>query len=149
MRYLLRTSLSVPTAQFYCFNSHYDGHQSASFDILVELSQIVIYFFLSFSSSLSLWLKSAESRLTWSSYETIVLTCKKQHDVLDVHKLDFLVPWFIAFLYYKFFSKCCGEWEGDASFVLLRFVMFLNKVLTLFICENCTAICSGDNVHNK
>ena len=29
---------------------------------------------------------------------------------------------------------------------MLRFVLFVNKVLTLFICENCTAIGSGDNV---
>ena len=38
----LRTPLSVPTAQFYCSNSRYNGHQSASFDILAELFQIII-----------------------------------------------------------------------------------------------------------
>ena len=76
----LQTPLSVPTAQFYCSNSPYNGHQSASFDILAELSQIIIHFFLFLSSSLSLWLKSehSDSRLTWSFHETTVLTCKKQ-----------------------------------------------------------------------
>ena len=75
----LRTPLSVPTAQFYCSNSRYNGHQSASFDILAELFQIIIYLFLFFSSSLSLRLKSeqSDSRLTWSFRETTVLTCKK------------------------------------------------------------------------
>ena len=57
------------------------------------------------------------------------------HDVLNVHKLDFLVPFFMVFVYHKFCSDCCGESEGDASFVLLRFVLFVNKVLTLLI--NC------------
>ena len=76
----LQTRLSVPTAQFYCSNSPYNGHPSASFDILTELSQIIIHFFLFLSSSLSLWLKSehSDSRLTWSFHETTVLTCKKQ-----------------------------------------------------------------------
>ena len=62
------------------FYSRYNGHQSAFLDILAELSQIIIYFFLFFSSSLSLWLKSelSDSRLTWSFYETTILTCKKQ-----------------------------------------------------------------------
>ena len=61
----LQTTLSVPTAQqwarFYCPNSRYNGHQSASFNILAELSQIIIYLFLFFSSSLSFWLKSEHS----------------------------------------------------------------------------------------
>ena len=52
------------------------GYQSAPFDILAELSQFIIYFFLFLSSSLSLWLKSehSDSLLTWSFYETTVLT---------------------------------------------------------------------------
>ena len=75
----LTKPLSVPTVQFYCSNSRYNGHQSASFDILAELSQNIIYFFLFFSSCLPLWLKSeqSDSRLTWSFYETTVLTLKK------------------------------------------------------------------------
>ena len=38
----------VPTAQFHCSNSCYNGHQSAFFDILAELSQIIVdlFFFL-------------------------------------------------------------------------------------------------------
>ena len=66
----LRTPLLVPTSQLYC-----------SCHILAELSQIIIYFFLFLSSCLSLiWLKSkhSDSLLTWSFYETTVLTCKKQ-----------------------------------------------------------------------
>ena len=64
----LQTPLSVPTAQFYCSCSRYNGHQSTSCgNILVELSQIIIYFFLFLCSSLSLWLKSEHpySCLTW------------------------------------------------------------------------------------
>ena len=38
------------------------------------------------------------------------------------------------------------ELKGDVSPVLSRFVLF---VLTLLICENCTAIGSGDNVQYK
>ena len=60
------------------------------------------------------------------------LGAKNSHDVLNVHKLVFLVPYFIVFVSYKFFSDCCGEWKGDASFVLLRFVLWVNKVLTLY-----------------
>ena len=47
---------------------------------LVELSQIIIYFFLFLCSSLSLWLKSehSDSCLTWYFHETAVFTCKKQ-----------------------------------------------------------------------
>ena len=47
-------------------------YQSAPFDILAELSQFIIYFFLFLSSSLSLWLKSehSDSLLTWSFCET-------------------------------------------------------------------------------
>ena len=58
----------------YCSNSRYNGHQSAPCDILEELSQVLIYFFLFFS------LKSehSDSRLTWSFYETTVITCKRQ-----------------------------------------------------------------------
>ena len=70
---ILRTPLLVPTAQFYCSSkSRYNGHQLAFFSILAELFQIIVYFFLFFSSSLSLWLKSdhSDSRLTWSFYET-------------------------------------------------------------------------------
>ena len=44
---------------------------------------------------------------------------------------------------------CCGESEEDASFVLLRFGLFVNKVLTLLIYENYFAIGSGDNVQYK
>ena len=49
-------------------------------NILVELSQIITYFFLFLCSSLSLWLKSEhpDSCLTWYFYETTVFTCKKQ-----------------------------------------------------------------------
>ena len=52
------------------------GYQSAPFDILAELSQFIIYFFLFLSSSLSLWLKSehSDSLLRWSFYKTTVLT---------------------------------------------------------------------------
>ena len=46
----------------------------------------------------------------------------------------------MVFVYYKCCSDCCGESEGDASFVLLRFVLFVNKVLTLLIYENYFAI---------
>ena len=76
----IRTPFSVSTSHCYSSNSRYNGHQSASFDILAELSQIIIHFFLFLSSSLSLWLKSehSDSRLTWSFHETTVLTCKKQ-----------------------------------------------------------------------
>ena len=49
-----------------------------------------------------------------------------------------LAEWEIV--YNIFFSDCWGEWKGDASFVLLQFVLFINKTLTLFICENCTVI---------
>ena len=45
---------------------------------------------------------------------------------------------------FKFLSDCCGERKGDATSFLLRFVSFVNYVLTLFMCENCTAIGSGD-----
>ena len=37
--------------------------------------------------------------ITWCFYETMVFTCKKSHDVLTVHKLDFLVPYFTVFGY--------------------------------------------------
>ena len=60
-------SLLVPTAQFYCSSKYrYNGHQLAFFSILAEFFQIIVYFFLFFSSSLSLWLKSdhSDSRLT-------------------------------------------------------------------------------------
>ena len=77
------------------------------------------------------------------------LLAKDSHDVLNVHKMDFLVPYFMVFVYYKLFSDCCGEWEGDASFVLLRLALFVNKVLTLSIYENQSAIGSGDNVQYK
>ena len=50
---------------------------------------------------------------------------------------------------FKFFSDCCGERKGDATSFLLRFVSFVNYVPTLFMCENCTAIGSGDNVQCK
>ena len=63
--------------------------------------------------------------------------------------MDFLAPYFMVFVYYKLFSDCCGEWEGDASFVLLRLALFVNKVLTLSIYENQSAIGSGDNVQYK
>ena len=88
----LRTPLSVPTAQFYCSNSRYNGHQSASFDILAELFQIIIYFFLLLSSSLSLRLKSeqSDSRLTWSFYETTVLA-KSSHD--DIKRALMYINW--------------------------------------------------------
>ena len=55
----------------------------------------------------------------------------------------------MVLVYYKFLSDCCGELKGDASFALLQFVLFVNKDLTLLICENCTAIGSGDNVRHK
>ena len=74
------------------------------------------------------------------NYRTYLKKIKNNH---DVNKLDFLVPYFMDF---KFFSDCCGERKGGATSFLLRFVLFVNKVLTLFICENCTAIGSGDNV---
>ena len=64
------------------------------------------------------------------------LLAKDSQDVLNVHKMDFQVPYFMVLVYYKFFSDCCGEWEGDASFVLLRFILFVNKVLTVSIYEN-------------
>ena len=73
------------------------------------------------------------------------LIAKNSLDVQNVQKLDFLVPYFTVFVTYKFFSDCCGEWKADASRVLLRFIVFVNKDVTLFICENCTAIGSGDN----
>ena len=62
-------------------NSRDYGHQSTSCgNILVELSQNIIYFFLFLCSSLSPWLKSGHSDfcLTSCLYETTVLTCKKQ-----------------------------------------------------------------------
>ena len=55
----------------------------------------------------------------------------------------------MVFVYYKCCSDCCGESEGDANFVLLRFVLFVNKVLTLLIYENYFATGSGDNVQYK
>ena len=73
---ILRTPLLVPTAQFYCSSkSRYNGHQLAFFSILAEFFQIIVYFFLFFSSSLSLWLKSDHSdpRL-WSFFETTTTT---------------------------------------------------------------------------
>ena len=73
------------------------------------------------------------------------LLAKNSLDVQNVQKLDFLVPYFTVFVTYKFFSDCFGEWKGDASCVLLRFIVFVNKDVTLFICENYTAIGSGDN----
>ena len=57
----------------YCSNSRYNGHQSAPCDILKELSQVLIYLFL-----FSLKSEHSDSRLTWSFYETTVLTCKRQ-----------------------------------------------------------------------
>ena len=65
------------------------------------------------------------------------LLAKNSLDVQNVHKFDCLVPYFTVFVNYKFFSDCCGGWKGDASFVLLRFILFVNKGVTLFICENC------------
>ena len=41
------------------------------------------------------------------------------------------------------------ELKGDARSVLLRFVSFVNKVLTLFIRETCTTIGSRDNAQYK
>ena len=38
-----------------------------------------------------------------------LLTKNCSHDVLNVHKLNFLVPYFILFVYNKFFNDCCGE----------------------------------------
>ena len=61
-------------------NSRDYGLQSTSCgNILVELSQIIIYFFLFLCSSLSPWLKSKHSDFCLTSYlyETTVLTCKK------------------------------------------------------------------------
>ena len=45
----------------------------------------------------------------------------------------------MVFVYRKFFNDCMLWWkEGRCKFrVLLRCVLFENKVLTLFICENC------------
>ena len=37
--------------------------------------------------------------ITSCFYETMVFTCEKSHDVLTVHKLDFLVPYFMVFGY--------------------------------------------------
>ena len=44
-----------PTAQFYCSNFRYNGHQSALFNTEAELSQIIIHFLLLFSLLLSSW----------------------------------------------------------------------------------------------
>ena len=37
------------------------------------------------------------------------LRAKNSHGVLNVHKLVFLVPYFMVFVSYKVFSDCCGE----------------------------------------
>ena len=52
--------------KFCCSNFRQNGYKSASFDIQAQVPQIITYFFLFFSSSLSLWLKSehSASRLT-------------------------------------------------------------------------------------
>ena len=75
------------------------------------------------------------------------LLAKNSLDVQNVQKLDFLVPYFTV-LWPTNFSVTVAviEWKGDASCVLLRFIVFVNKDVTLFICENYTAIGSGDNV---
>ena len=39
------------------------------------------------------------------------LLAKNSRDVLNVHKLDFVVPYFMVFVYYVFFSACCGEMQ--------------------------------------
>ena len=41
-------------------------------------------------------------------------------------------------------KPACGERKRGASSVLLRFVLFVSKVVMLFMCKNCTVIGSGD-----
>ena len=74
--------------------------------------------------------------LLWTYH--VYLLAKNSYKVLNVHKLDFLERYFImVFVYYTFFMSgcCCGKWKWDISFVLLPFVLFFFKVLTLSICK--------------
>ena len=60
------------------------------------------------------------------------------HGVLNVHRMDFLVPYFNVFVWTTNFSLTVeNEWEKQVCSVMIFLVC---KVLTLFICENCTAI---------
>ena len=74
-----------------CSYSRYNGHQSTSSgNIVVELSQVIIYFFLFLCSSLSLWLKSEHPDTKHdTSMKLPYLLPKNSQDVLNVHKLEF------------------------------------------------------------
>ena len=67
---------------------------------------------------------------------------KNSHDVLNVHKLDFAVLYFMVFVHYKFFSACC-----TCCSEMQVLLCYDNKVLTLFICENCTAVMALETMY--
>ena len=69
------------------------------------------------------------------------------HGVRNVHRMDFLVPYFSVFVWTTNFSlTIVNQREMHVCSVTIFLVC---KVLTLFICETCTAIGSGDNVQYK